>query len=185
MGLFRKKSYHVDEAGRVAEGEEQGYKSVKELRGPSRWEQYKQSRGEERKAYNEGVREAKANLRINRIKKAREQGRRAGSITFTDRLESFAKGVAGPSKPIKQTRGRSYNVPMPSFGMKYNTKMNSNPFGNMFDTGIKKQSFKKPSTKYAVVSGKAYPLASVGKKKHKKKSKSSNVDMFDNWGLMR
>jgi hypothetical protein len=172
MGLFRKKSYHVDEAGRVAEGEEQGYKSVKELRGPSRWEQYKQSRGEERKAYNEGVREAKADLRMNRIKKAREQGRRAGSTTFNDRLESFAKGVSGPSKPVRQTRGRSYNVPMPSLAFNvgpskpirsksfnYRTKNNYNPFGNLFDTGI---NFKKS-----------------------KPMKIKKYDMFDNHGYMK
>jgi hypothetical protein len=202
MGLFRKKSYHVDEAGKVAEGEEPGYRSVKELRGPSRYEQFKQSRAEERKAYNEGRLEGKADIRINRIKKAREQGRRAGSITMSDRLESFAK-VAQPSKPVRVgTRSRpvrynppglafNYNIkPVRNKPIRYNTNKNYNPFGNMFDTGIgyKKPKIQKASQRFAVVGGKAYPIANIGKKKKSKKKHSKNpfsFDMADNWGLMK
>ena len=192
MGLFRKKSYHVGEAGRIVEGEEPGLSSVDRVRGPTRYEKYKQSRAEERKVYQEAKEEARTArleaFKEARIKRAREAGRRAGSITFGDRLESFAKGIGGPSKPV--SRKSSYNPPSPQLTFGYGTKNNYNPFGSMFDTGI---GFKQPKirvkkqshVKYAVVGGKAYPLAGYGKKKSKRKKTSSNkIDMFDNWGLM-
>ena len=66
---------------------------------------------------------------------------------------------------------------------------NFNPWGSMFDSGMdyKKPSSKKSSQKYAVVGGKAYPIAGAGKKgKQKKKSGGSGgFDMMDNWGLMK
>lgn len=69
----------------------------------------------------------------------------------------------------------------------YSTRDNYNPFGTMFDTGMKKPKQKTSSkTKYAVVSGKAYPIASTVPKKSTKKKptksrKQSFYDPFESW----
>jgi len=67
---------------------------------------------------------------------------------------------------------------------------NYNPFGSMFDTGMKPPTRRKKTsrTKYAVVGGRAYPVGPKKQKKKKKKRKtnsfgySSGFDMFDNKG---
>ncbi|GAG86646.1 unnamed protein product [marine sediment metagenome] len=74
----------------------------------------------------------------------------------------------------------------PSFTFSSPGRGNANPFGSMFDTGQPRPKKKKQGkTKYAVVSGKAYPIAETGHKKTKKKSnkhrkKSIGFDPFDN-----
>lgn len=181
MGLFRKQ-YHVDEAGDVVEGPEPGMRDVRELQreqAPTRWEQRRQERKEDREYYRKVRSEAKAarleSFREARIKRAREIGRKQGGTTFGDRLSNLA---AGP--PRTQTRK--------PVGSGYRIKNNYNPFGSMFDTGINYSSRRKSSgTKYKVIGGKAYPIAGTGKKK--KKSRSSGgfgkYDVFDNWGFMK
>jgi len=94
-----------------------------------------------------------------RIERMTQKGRIAGKTTMADRFSN------------------------------YSTKNNYNPFGSMFDTGIKyksKPSKSSSSKKYTVVGGKSYPIASTKSKKKKKKSRSSGgYDMFDNWGYMK
>lgn len=63
---------------------------------------------------------------------------------------------------------------------KHSTKDNYNPFGTLFDTGMPKSKQKKPSgAKYAVVGGKAYPIASMMKSKKKTKKKTSRKSFDD------
>lgn len=71
-----------------------------------------------------------------------------------------------------------------STGRKYSTKNNLNPFGPAFDRGV--TPMRKPKQpNYAIVRGKAYPIAGKKKKKSKSRSKraGSGYDMFDNWGF--
>jgi len=93
--------------------------------------------------------------------------------SFTNRFVAGAKRI--DSGIVKYNRTRN---PM---------RGNYNPFGSMFDSG---QNYKerKPrsssSKKYAIVGGKAYPIAGSKKKKSKsKRRRSSGFDMFDNWGF--
>ena len=75
------------------------------------------------------------------------------------------------------------------------TYRNYNPFGSMFDTGVKPMSMPKShsKTKYKVIGGKAYPIAGTGKKKKKSGNKKRNTgfggmggfDMFDNSGFFK
>ena len=57
-----------------------------------------------------------------RLKRMQEQGRRAGSVTWEDRLCSFA---GASSKPRRSVSG----------GRVYRVKNNYNPFGSSFDPG--------------------------------------------------
>lgn len=63
----------------------------------------------------------------------------------------------------------------------YSTRDNYNPFGTLFDTGMPKPKQKKPSSraKYAVVGGKAYPIAGTGTKKTTKKKSTKRKQRFD------
>jgi len=74
----------------------------------------------------------------------------------------------------------------PSFKPYRPSKNDRNPFGRMFDMGMPNAPrMKTPKTKYAVVGGKAYPIAgSSSKKKKKKKDNLLGFDMLgNNWGL--
>ena len=189
MGLFTKKEkthFERDEEGRVINIKRNGnvvepkYKSSRQLereyyeqnpeKAPflerKRQERiiYQKERKESRKVYREELSKA-------RIKRAREAGKKAGSITLNDRLNNLGKGFSFPS---------------------YSTRMNYNPFGSMFDTGINKSVRKNktnPSTKYTIVNNKAYPIAKSSSKKKKSSKKSSRsasgFDLTDNWGLMK
>lgn len=141
-------------------------------------------KADERRIYAEAKKEATIErakaFKQARLERARKLGREAGSTTWSDRLSKMASAPPQRSSPRRATR--------------YSTSNNYNPFGNMFDQGISydgpnyNQSFprvKSSRTKYAVVGGKAYPVAG-GKKKKKRSSKrsSGDMDMFDNWGLM-
>lgn len=69
-------------------------------------------------------------------------------------------------------------------GRRYSTKNNLNPFGQLFDTGV--TPMRKPQQpSYAIVGGKAYPIAKKKKKKKKstRRRAGSDYDMFDNWGF--
>lgn len=95
-----------------------------------------------------------------RLERMSQKGRVAGKTTLADRFSN------------------------------YNISNNYNPFGSMFDTGMKtpnKKKKKKSSSKYVIVGRKAYPVNSKTKKKKgsKKKTSSGGYDMFDNWGYMK
>ena len=70
---------------------------------------------------------------------------------------------------------------------------NYNPFGSMFDTGMKPMKMPKSQsrTKYTVIGGKAYPIAGTGKKKSGKKKRNTGFggmggfDSFDNYGFFK
>lgn len=100
------------------------------------------------------------------------------------RIERIGKVAKRIDKAIVNYN-RNYN-PQRSRHSSYSPGSNYNPIGNMFDTGMSKPRKKTSKTKYAVVGGKAYPIAD--KKKKKKKSKRSyGMDSFDpvgnNWGF--
>ena len=176
MGLFTKKTrthFERDEAGNVTSMTRNGepydprMKTSEQLERehrtthPTRWDKYRERRTREREAYREGWEEA-------RMKRITQGGRRAGSTTITDRLDNFSKGFSMPR----------------SSG--YSTRNNYNPFGSVFDTGVKpmKRSKSKSSTKkYVIRGGKAYPIAGSKKTKSKKHSKKRSDDPFNNWRL--
>jgi len=136
----------------------------------------------ERKLYRETFRKQKAKsiqLRAMRDAKRYEHGP-------LERLDMGVNRILGP--PSKQR----------SSG--YSTRNNFNPFGSSFDTGMTpmkhpKSKSKSSKTKYAIVGGKAYPIAGIGKKKKKKSSKKKKrsssglgmggFDMTDNWGFIK
>jgi len=105
-------------------------------------------------------------------------------------LKRVGRGLEKVDKKIVKYN-RSRNIMNPKRRTTgYSTRDNYNPFGSLFDTGIKpaKAPRKSKSQKYTIVGGKAYPIVgSSGKKKSKKpRSKSSGgYDIFDNWGLMK
>jgi len=133
----------------------------------------KMKRLEYKKQYREAYEEAKHQATLKRMKK---EGTRVGSMSTSDRLNNLMGS-----------------------NTKYRARNNYNPFGSMFDSGLGKPRSiprKKSSgggKKYAIVGGKAYPIAntkSKGKKKKSKKKYSSGVsmpgfDMMDNWGFMK
>lgn len=142
----------------------------------ARQERREQKRAE-RTAYREEFRKA-------RIARMRTEGKRAGGTTWSDRLENFSKSV-GPA-PTKQRRSRPVK-----YYSSYSPQRNYNPLGSMFDTGM---NYGRPHKKtmggkrFAVIGGKAYPIA--GKKKGKRKKKSpgfgiGGFDIADNWGFMK
>ena len=170
MGLFKRKQYHVDEAGNVVSGAEPGARDARELEREYRKEHptsgdiRRQKRAEERKLVREEFEKARIQARVVR---ARQEGKRAGGTNPLDRLAGF------------------------SFG-NYRIRDNYNPFGSMFDTGLgyKRPSVKKPAskTRYKVIGGKAYPVAGTGKKKTVRKKRSTGMggfDIMDNYGFMK
>jgi len=98
-----------------------------------------------------------------RLERMSRVGRQAGMVTLADRFTN------------------------------YSIDNNFNPFGSMFDKGMKypkrSKGPKKSKTKYKVIGGKAYPVAGTSKKKKKKKRSSGGgfggYDVFDNWGYMK
>ena len=78
---------------------------------------------------------------------------------------------------------RNYN-PQQSRHSSYSPRNNYNPIGGIFDTGISKPRKKTSKTKYAIVSGKAYPIAGTGKKKKKttKRKSTKSYDPFNAFG---
>jgi len=183
MGLFTKREkihFERDEEGKVINVQrdnhvdEPKYKSSRQLereyyeKNPEK-APFLERKRQERKIYEKEKKEVRkvyreelSKARINRAKKA---GRRAGSITFNDRLNNLSRGFSFPSS--------------------YGTRMNYNPFGSMFDTGLNKQ-VRKNKTKYTIVNNKAYPIAKSSKKRKKKSSSrsASGFDITDNWGFL-
>lgn len=104
--------------------------------------------------------------------------------------ESFWKGESGKKiisgvkrvdKAVVNYNRRS-NPMRPRSHSSYRIQDNYNPFGSMFDTGMnykpKPKSSSKPRTKYAVVDGKAYPIAGTDKKKKSSSKKKSTDNYF-------
>ena len=162
MGLFRKEEkvhFVRDDAGKVVEVQRSGDVgtpvSDRLLAKQDRKSQRLERRREYRKAYDEARHEAK-------LKRMKQAGSHAGSTSMSDRFNNVAGSI--------QTRP-------------YSTHRNSNPFGSMFDTGMKHPKTRKKSSskKYTIVGGKAYPIAGTGKKKKKGKRKTSSRrnDPFD------
>ena len=181
MGLFSRKKYHVDEEGRVAEGAEPGMRDADELRREPKI-QAKEERRQDRREWKQQQKDIyKQEFRKARLERIKQDARSAGKTTIGDRLSSFASA----SQPAKRSSGKMRPA------TSYRIKNNYNPFGSMFDTGInyKGPSRSKTSKKYAVIGGKAYPVASIGKKKKKRKRSSSSgfrgFDMTDNYGFMK
>ena len=187
MGLFEKReSMHFvrDEAGKVVDVERSNgngnggngnWKSSKQLESeyrkthPSRWDKYKERRVEERRVYDKAFSKAKEKAITRRAGRVASERFSATPMERVDRLLS------------------GFTFSPPGGG-------NANPFGSRFDSGLGKPKVKHPKgkgkTQFAVVGGKAYPIAkSVGKKKKKGKSSSSSrgggFDMMDNWGFMK
>ena len=168
MSWFKKEEkvhFVRDDEGRVVEVQRSGNTSrtpvsdalMRQARNEKK-EQRRKEREEYRQAYKESYRKAK-------LERLRKQGASAGRTTLSDRINKFT----GP--PIRSS---------------YKVRNNYNPFGSMFDTGMDyTPRYKKPSTKYKIVGGKAYPLGSTTKKKKKKTRSSGGYDMFDNWGFMK
>lgn len=180
MGFWTKteRMAHRDEHGNVVVDEHRP--SVREAAKQWEREHRKPSRfGERLQAYREQSKRSKAEYRQefakayreSRLKRARESGRKAGSVTWSDRLSN----MASTSHPRRQYK------PAAPF------RDNYNPFGSMFDTGLpyRKHSAKSQSTRYAVVGGKAYPVAGGSKKKKKRRSDGfGGFDIADNWGFI-
>ena len=130
----------------------------------------RQERQDRREAYRQAYQES---FKKARIKREAERGRQAGSITWSDRLDNFARAPSTQRRPA----------------INYRVRNNYNPFGNMFDSGMNykpKTTAKKTSSKvkYKVIGGKAYPLAGTGKKKKKKTNRRTSMggfDIVDNW----
>lgn len=171
MSLFKKKEEKVhfvrDEAGNVTKVEREYNGRSKTPVSDKLLSQVRVDKRKEREIWKEQKRDAydKA-FRKARLERIGKQGRMAGRTTFSDRLEGFASG--------------------------YTVRNNYNPFGDMFDTGMKvpkrKKSKGSSKKKYTVIGGKAYPVVGTGQKKKKtKKKRTSNVgyNMFDNWGYMK
>jgi hypothetical protein len=167
MGLFQRKKYYIDDAGKKTEYTNSDYKSTEQLEKeykeshPSKWEQRRREnrelREEGRKAYKEEFRKA-------RISRMRQEGKQAGGTTWSDRLENFSKNAPSKVRPIIHT-----NYSPPSFNRK-----------NLYFGGSSyKPRIKKSSKRYAVVGGKAYPVAGHGKNKKRKKGRSSPFDNSD------
>ena len=80
-------------------------------------------------------------------------------------------------KVVKYNRTRN---PIGGFGRPYSTQGNYNPFGGMFDTGLKPMQKPKPrkkgggKTKFVIRDGKAYPVVGTGKKSRKNKRKKQS-----------
>ena len=114
------------------------------------WQDWSEQRKVQKKKEKEAYREAYSKSRVKRMT---QLGHKAGSITLGDRLDNFSRGFnTGPS---------------------HRTQGNYNPFGSMFDTGMKKPSKKKSSSgksKYIIRGGKAYLIVGTGKQKKKKSS---------------
>jgi len=88
------------------------------------------------------------------------------------RIDKYAVNYA-------KSQQRSSGKPLPPLGS-YSVRNNFNPFGDTFDRGQPRQKKKsQPSTKYAIVGGKAYPIAGTGKKKKKTQSKRRKHDPND------
>jgi len=128
---------------------------------------------EQKEAYREEFRKA-------RLERLRGDARKAGSTNLSDRLNRMASPPSSSQRVYRQPAKR------------YSTTNNYNPFGNMFDSGMDISPMSTRAAKrYAVVGGKAYPIAGKGKKKKKRRKSGgsglafSGFDMTDNWGLMK
>jgi len=139
---------------------------------PSRWEEYKEKRANERQIYKETYEKAK----VSAIKKrATREAQQRYNTSALDRFASLGNS----------SRSSGYRKP---------SRSNANPFGSLFDTGFsapRSQSTKKKNTsksQYVIKGGKAYPIVGTSTKKKKKRSTSSFIggyDMYDNWGFMK
>lgn len=188
MGLFtkREKTVYVDEEGNLLDEPRHlvetrhGWREKtagdrfleearleKQLARKTRREERKVRRVEVSKAFEESRHKAQ-------VIRARREGGRAGSMSMGDRFNRVSK---------------SFNM-----GSPHSTRNNANPFGSLFDTGMDRpkashKTSKKQSKKYAVVGGKAYPIAGRKKSGKKKKGKISSGygdwDMLDNHGFMK
>ena len=104
--------------------------------------------------------------------------KRIGGIvtSFDNYAKNYAKNHQPPKSRAKQhSSSVKSGKAKPPLGM-YSFSGNSNPFGDMFDSGMSSSPRQKRKTqsskKYAIVKGKAYPIAGSGKKKKKTGSKT-------------
>jgi hypothetical protein len=122
----------------------------------------------EREAYQEAYKEG-------RVRRAAKEGSQAGHRRWYDSLQSI--GTNPPSR-VHRSSGKAGS---------YSSSVDA-----LFGTGTNYGSSHKKNSgggkHYAVVGGKAYPVASRSKKKHKKHSRSNSgfggFDMMDNWGFL-
>lgn len=172
MGWFTKKEtthFERDEAGKVVRTTRNGEDVTREVRKP-KWKSEKQLMQEYYEKHPE-----KKHPTLKRI---------GGGLAKLDK------------KVVKYNQGKNIMSSGYHPSRKSPAHDNYNPFGNLFDTGmsrpktVKKQS--KTTAKYAVVGGKAYPIADSGKKKKgKKKSKSKasfgfgGFDSMDSMGFFK
>jgi len=180
MGLFTKKSsthFERDEKGKVVNVTHSGdkpregdrlikqYQEEKRKQTPSRWDQWKAKRAQEKQVYQKTYEKQK-----------------------TRAIEARAKRIANERynpKPGSRQPMFTWSAAPPS-------SSNANPFGSLFDFGVsaapKPKSVKK-SQKYVIRGGKAYPIAGTNSNKKKtsskKKSSSGGYDMMDNWGFFK
>ena len=122
----------------------------------------------------------------------------------TERGQKVVKGLKSGAKRVDTAivnYNRKSNILSGNSSAGYRPRRSSpiynnyNPFGSMFDTGLKPMSRPKShsKTKYKVIGGKAYPIAGTGKKKKKSGTKKRNTgfggmggyDMFDNSGFFK
>jgi len=171
MGLFTKKEkvhYERDADGNIVNVERSGnierrsrtpvsdaLLAQQKQQRPSRWEQYKQQKTNEKQMYKEYYEKAKASA----IKKRAARDARQRYSTST--LERF-----GNLASSSQSKG--YRKP---------SRSNANPFGSLFDTG-----FSSPPT---ISKKKKSSKKKKGSSRKKKSSDTMmGFDMTDNWGLL-
>lgn len=165
MGLFKKKeSVHFarDEEGRVVEVQRSGDipRERKESRTPA------------------------ADSLIGRGTQFHKQQRAERSARREQRVQKFNQVLDSLTAPPPRRKPAARKVYRPASGI----AGNYNPFGSMFDTGMKNYSpsKKRKKTSYVIKDGIAYPKAgSVVKKKKKSVGKprsGKQWDIFDNHG---
>ena len=162
MGIFRKESkthFVRDEAGKVIEVQSSGDKPRNGIfrdRSPV----YHKLEKEHYEAHPKESPRYKRQQRIERIGKAAKR---------------IDKAVVG------YNRNRNIMRPGTKQYSSYSPRNNYNPIGGMFDMGMSRPSRprkKTSKTKYAVVGGRAYPIAGTGKKS-KKKTKRKSTKSYD------
>jgi len=165
MGLFTREEKMNKETGKF-EVTKKGLFN-RESRTPEYDKLHAQAKAEKKdrkREYREAYQEAKHKAKLARM---RQEGKRAGSISLSDRFSNITNNIK--VKP-------------------YTTRNNYNPWGSMFDTGIKKpKKTNKPRKEYVVINNKAYPIINkkISKKKKKKKSSTGQYDLTDNWGFFK
>ena len=187
MGLFKKKEsthFERDEEGRVVETTHDGVPE-----GKPQYERVGRQGESVRVHVDPEYRKAKSGRQL----QSEYYGKHPEKKHVT--LKKIGAGVSKLDKKIVQYNRRSNIMntqrtsrparPVTGFGFNPPSKVNANPFGSMFDTGLPRpRPKKKGKTQYKVIGGKAYPIAGTGKKKTKKKKTSRSkgfYDPFESW----